>query len=131
MHRRSRRKRPAREALACRGGRVRRAGRDGVRRAGPGRGRQARRAAAAPSDLTATEERVARLAAQGRTSRAIADELFVSPKTVETNLSRVYRKPGISRRAELGAALARVGGADEQARGPAATASAPAGAVKG
>ncbi|WP_309246133.1 helix-turn-helix transcriptional regulator [Verrucosispora sioxanthis] len=88
-------------------------------------------ASAAPSDLTATEERVARLAAQGRTSRAIADELFVSPKTVETNLSRVYRKLGISRRAELGAALARVGGADEQARGPAATASAPAGAVKG
>ncbi|QOC92806.1 LuxR family transcriptional regulator [Micromonospora craniellae] len=38
---------------------------------------------------------------------SIADELFVSPKTVETNISRVYRKLGISRRAELGAALTR------------------------
>ncbi|MBQ1024074.1 AAA family ATPase [Micromonospora sp. C95] len=131
VHRRSRRKRPAREALAAAtvefdalgatvfGGRARaEAARLGGR-------------PPAPSDLTATEERVARLAAQGRTSRAIADELFVSPKTVETNLSRVYRKLGISRRAELGAALARVGGPDEPAPRPAATVGTPAGAVKG
>ncbi|PSK67169.1 putative HTH-type transcriptional regulator [Micromonospora sp. MH33] len=57
--------------------------------------------------LTATEERVARLAAGGRTNRAIADELFISPKTVEANLARVYRKLGISTRAELGAAMGR------------------------
>ena len=59
----------------------------------------------APRGLTATEERVARLAAQGRTNRVIADELFVSPKTVEANLARVYAKLGISSRAELGAAM--------------------------
>ncbi len=56
--------------------------------------------------LTPTEERVARLAAQGRTNRLIADALFISPKTVEANLARVYRKLGISSRAELGAAMA-------------------------
>ncbi|MFI6781550.1 AAA family ATPase [Micromonospora sp. NPDC050276] len=60
-----------------------------------------------PRHLTATEERVARLAARGRTNRAIADELFVSPKTVEANLARIYRKLGISTRAELGAAMSR------------------------
>ncbi|MFD1321967.1 ATP-binding protein [Micromonospora sonneratiae] len=60
----------------------------------------------APLELTATEARVARLAAQGRTNRLIADTLFISPKTVEANLARVYRKLGISSRAELGAAMA-------------------------
>jgi DNA-binding CsgD family transcriptional regulator len=58
--------------------------------------------------LTPTEERVARLAARGRTGRAIADELFISPKTVEANLARVYRKLGISSRAELGGAMAQL-----------------------
>ncbi|MDQ7904982.1 AAA family ATPase [Phytohabitans sp. ZYX-F-186] len=62
---------------------------------------------AAPTELTPTEERVARLAAQGRTNRAIADALYISPKTVEANLARVYRKLGIATRAELGAAIAR------------------------
>jgi DNA-binding CsgD family transcriptional regulator len=53
-------------------------------------------------ELTATEEQVARLAASGLTNRAVADTLFVSPKTVEANLARVYRKLGIRSRAELG-----------------------------
>ncbi|MGN6608160.1 MAG: helix-turn-helix transcriptional regulator [Jatrophihabitans sp.] len=61
---------------------------------------------AAPLELTATEHRVARLAADGRTNRVIADTLFISPKTVEANLARVYRKLGITSRAELGVALA-------------------------
>ncbi|MBY8875657.1 AAA family ATPase [Micromonospora sp. PLK6-60] len=65
------------------------------------------RRAPAPTALTPTEERVARLAAQGRTNRAIADTLFISPKTVEANLARVYRKLCISSRAELGAAMGR------------------------
>ncbi len=60
---------------------------------------------AAPLDLSETELRVARLAAAGRTNRTIADELFLSPKTVEANLARVYQKLGISRRAELATAL--------------------------
>jgi len=57
------------------------------------------------AELTATERRVAALAARGRTNRAIADTLFISPKTVEANLARAYQKLGISSRAELGAAL--------------------------
>jgi DNA-binding CsgD family transcriptional regulator len=56
--------------------------------------------------LTPTEERVAELAAEGRTNREVAQALFISPKTVEANLSRVYRKLGIRSRAELGARMA-------------------------
>jgi DNA-binding NarL/FixJ family response regulator len=55
----------------------------------------------APATLTATEERVARLAAEGFTNRQIAERVFVSPKTVEANLARAYRKLGISSRAQL------------------------------
>jgi DNA-binding NarL/FixJ family response regulator len=51
--------------------------------------------------LTETELRVARLAATGRTVRQVGDELFISPKTVEANLTRVYRKLGLTGRAEL------------------------------
>ena len=59
-----------------------------------------------PGELTANERRVAELAAQGLTNRQVATELFLSPKTVEANLSRVYRKLGIRSRAELGARVA-------------------------
>jgi DNA-binding CsgD family transcriptional regulator len=55
--------------------------------------------------LTATEERVADLAVSGLTNRDIAAAMFVSPKTVEVNLSRVYRKLSIRSRAELYQAL--------------------------
>ncbi|WP_327039429.1 LuxR family transcriptional regulator [Micromonospora maris] len=108
VHRRLRRKRPAREALTAAAAEF--DALDAAAFAARARAEAARLGGRppAPSALTATEERVARLAALGRTSRAIADELFVSPKTVETNLSRVYRKLGISRRAELNAALARI-----------------------
>ncbi|MDO3704669.1 LuxR C-terminal-related transcriptional regulator [Micromonospora sp. C28SCA-DRY-2] len=61
----------------------------------------------APRQLTGTELEVARLAAAGRTNRVIADTLFISPKTVEANLARVYRKLGVASRAELGAVMAR------------------------
>jgi len=61
----------------------------------------------APLELTATEARVASLAASGHTNRQVAAELFLSPRTVEDNLARVYRKLGISSRAELGAAMTR------------------------
>jgi len=56
-------------------------------------------------ELTPTEQRVAQLAARGLTNREVAAALVVSPKTVEANLSRVYRKLGIRSRAELGAWL--------------------------
>ena len=55
--------------------------------------------------------RVAELAATGSTNREIAEALFISPKTVEANLARIYRKLDIGRRAELATALstARIG----------------------
>ena len=55
--------------------------------------------------LTASERRVAELAAQGQSNPEIAQALFVTRKTVETHLGRVYRKLGISGRAALGRAL--------------------------
>src|SRR5262249_34532398 len=56
------------------------------------------RAEVAPThDLTLTpsERRVAELAASGMTNKDVATALFISPKTVEANLGRVYRKLGI------------------------------------
>jgi len=61
----------------------------------------------APRELTATEERIAVLAASGQTNRQVAAALLVSPRTVEANLARAYRKLGVSSRAELGAAMTR------------------------
>ncbi|HEX4724355.1 MAG TPA: LuxR family transcriptional regulator [Pseudonocardiaceae bacterium] len=52
--------------------------------------------------LTPSERRVAELAAGGMTNRQVAGTLFISTRTVEVNLSRVYRKLGIRSRAELG-----------------------------
>ncbi|HEU0304739.1 MAG TPA: LuxR C-terminal-related transcriptional regulator, partial [Gaiellaceae bacterium] len=52
-------------------------------------------------DLTPTELRVAELAAAGSKNKEIAGALFVSVKTVEANLSRVYAKLGVRSRTEL------------------------------
>ncbi len=51
--------------------------------------------------LTTSERRIAELAVSGMTNRDIAAALFISPKTVEVNLSRVYRKLKIRSRMEL------------------------------
>ncbi|MFN8520580.1 MAG: AAA family ATPase [Chloroflexota bacterium] len=56
--------------------------------------------------LSPSEERIARLAADGLTNRVIAERLVISPKTVEATLARVYLKLGIGSRAELGARMA-------------------------
>jgi DNA-binding NarL/FixJ family response regulator len=53
-------------------------------------------------DLPVSEQRVADLAASGMTNQDVAAALFISPKTVEANLARIYRKLGIHSRAELG-----------------------------
>jgi DNA-binding CsgD family transcriptional regulator len=55
--------------------------------------------------LTASERRVAQLAGEGRSNRDIAQELFVSPKTIENHLGRVYVKLGISSRRQLAGVL--------------------------
>jgi DNA-binding NarL/FixJ family response regulator len=57
--------------------------------------------------LTPSEVRVAQLAASGKTNREIAQELYVTPKTVEFHLGQTYRKLDISSRKELGSALER------------------------
>jgi DNA-binding CsgD family transcriptional regulator len=59
----------------------------------------------APDELSATELRIAQLAAAGRSNAEIAAEAFVSRKTVEANLARAYRKLGIRSRAQLARAL--------------------------
>ena len=61
----------------------------------------ARRAACgSPLDeLTAGELRVARLVARGASNQEVADWLSLSTKTVETHLSRIYRKLGVRSRA--------------------------------
>ncbi len=63
----------------------------------------------APEELTVNEQQVAELAASGLTNKEIAARLFMSRRTVEANLARVYRKLGIRSRAELGATMARRG----------------------
>ncbi len=58
------------------------------------------------AELTPSEQRVGQLAASGLTNREVAAALFVSPKTVEANLARVYEKLEIRSRAELGRRMA-------------------------
>jgi DNA-binding CsgD family transcriptional regulator len=58
-------------------------------------------------DLTGTEEQIAVLVASGKTNAEVAKQLHVSPKTVEWNLSKIYRKLGVSSRTELAAKLSR------------------------
>jgi DNA-binding CsgD family transcriptional regulator len=65
-------------------------------------------------ELTETQRRVAELSAVGLTNRQVADQLFMSPKTVEANLDRIYRKLGIRSRAELGARLGAASQASER-----------------
>ncbi|WP_026911519.1 helix-turn-helix transcriptional regulator [Patulibacter minatonensis] len=68
--------------------------------------RPRRRAFSGVDALTASERRVADLAVEGRTTREIAEHLFVTKKTVESHLTTTYRKLGISSRTALRDALA-------------------------
>jgi DNA-binding CsgD family transcriptional regulator len=60
----------------------------------------------APSSLTRREGEVARLAAEGLSSRQIADKLYLSARTVESHLHHAYTKLGVNDRAGLAEALA-------------------------
>ncbi|MEU4428319.1 LuxR C-terminal-related transcriptional regulator, partial [Actinoplanes sp. NPDC024001] len=85
------------EAFAERSGRELAATGETVRRQIPGMSHQAA--------LTAQESAIARLAAAGRTNPNIAAALFLSPRTVEWHLRKVYTKLGIASRQELASSL--------------------------
>ncbi len=55
----------------------------------------------ATGTLTASEHRVAQLVGEGRSNQETADLLFMSVKTVEANLTRIYRKLSVRSRTEL------------------------------
>jgi DNA-binding CsgD family transcriptional regulator len=80
--------------------------------------------------LTPSEQRIATMAADGMTNRAIGQALFVTAKTVEAHLSSTYRKLDIGSRLELRQALAhpagRQRGAPDSARGQQGLACGPA-----
>ena len=57
--------------------------------------------------LSKRETEVLRLLAEGRSNRAIGERLFISPKTVEHHVSRIYSKLGLGTRAEAAAYAAR------------------------
>jgi DNA-binding CsgD family transcriptional regulator len=58
--------------------------------------------------LTKTEGRIAELVARGLRNDEVAERLGLSPKTVEWNLTKVYRKLGLRSRTELVATLAQL-----------------------
>ena len=61
--------------------------------------------AASPGALTPAEERVAALVALGKTNKEVAAALFLSDRTVEGHLGRIFGKLGIRQRAEVAGAL--------------------------
>lgn len=62
------------------------------------------------SELTPTEQRIARLVVEGRKNREVADAMFISVKTVEANLSRIFHKLGVRSRIELARRIADTSG---------------------
>jgi DNA-binding CsgD family transcriptional regulator len=89
-------------AEACGSARVREIARGELAASGA---KPRRTAISGVASLTPSEERVARLAADGMTNREVAQELFVTPKTVEVHLSNAYRKLEIRSRRQLAGAL--------------------------
>ncbi|MGO3150315.1 MAG: response regulator transcription factor, partial [Glutamicibacter ardleyensis] len=63
------------------------------------------------STLTAQEQTVAKLVCDGASNRRVAEELFISTKTVQYHLTKIYAKLAVSTRTEL-AALTREGFAE-------------------
>ena len=61
------------------------------------------------ASLTAREREVALLVVDRRTNPQIAEGLYLSPKTIETHLSNIFRKLGVSSRVEVARAVERAG----------------------
>jgi DNA-binding NarL/FixJ family response regulator len=61
----------------------------------------------ASGELTETERRVAELVAEGLSNKEVAARLFVTVRTVEANLTKVYAKLGLRSRTELARRVAR------------------------
>jgi DNA-binding NarL/FixJ family response regulator len=78
-------------------------------------GRPRRSALSGPAALTPAEHRVALLAAEGLSNRAIAERLYVTERTVETHLTHAFQKLDIGSRTELPAALEPPAGTSEPA----------------
>ncbi|MDD9375886.1 LuxR C-terminal-related transcriptional regulator [Streptomyces sp. ZAF1911] len=76
----------------------------------PERSADAGTAAAEPSPLTAREQQVAGLVARGLSNRKIAEELVISPRTVEGHVDHILTKLGFTSRAQIAAWAARQGG---------------------
>ena len=114
---RPRRRRRAADRRGRAGGRLRRPARGGrgAARAAPSgravgpRRRRARPGAEGLDALSPREREIAELVAEGLTNREIAARLFLSEKTVETHLTRVFQKLGLRSRAQVAAAVARPG----------------------
>lgn len=106
LHRRNKQKAGAREVLEAAAAELERLG--ATLWAGRARQQLAQIGGRAPTDgLTPAELRMTGLIAAGRSNKEIASELFISVRTVETTLSRIYRKLGLRSRGELAAWVSR------------------------
>ncbi len=73
---------------------------DALGRLGP-KGRRTKTAITGPDALSRREREVAKLAAEGRSAKEIARELFIGERTVETHLANAYAKLGVGSKVEL------------------------------